>query len=99
MKNKRGQVLVGFLILVPVLLMFFIFLIDVALVMNKNIIVKGLVEVKEDMISNKQKLEMNDIEYSELYIKDNCVFVRTRVKSIFGQIVGKKEYEILVKKC
>lgn len=99
MKNKKGQVLVGFIILLPVLLIFFVFLIDMALIINKDIIIKGLVDVKEDLISNKQKLEMNNIEYSELYNQDNCVFVRTRVKSIFGKIINKTEYEILVKKC
>lgn len=99
MKDKKGQVLVGFVILLPVLLIFCVFVIDIAFVINKNVVVKGIIDVKEDLISNKQKLAMNEIEYSELYNKDNCVFVRTRVKSLFGKILKNTEYEILVKKC
>ena len=98
-ENKKGQALIAFIILLPIFLLCFALLIDVGFMVNKNIIIKGIIEVEDNLVSNEDRLNANKIEYTELYKENNCVYVRAYVKSIFGTIISQTKYEILVKKC
>lgn len=111
--NKHGQTLVIFLILLPFVLLFAALVIDIGLLTAEKIKASGVTNdtlesffVKrfenniEEEIKNYYK--KNNIELKELKIKgieDTFeIEIEYSIKSIFGNIIGMKEYQIHMNK-
>ncbi len=109
MNHNRGQVLVLFVILVPILLIIATFAIDVgnnynnAIKLNninKIVIKYGLDNIEKDNIKAEMVsllyLNDSDIENYFLDIKDNQITLKItkNVNSIFGGIIGKNFYHL-----
>ena len=108
MLNKRGQTLILFVVLIPVFLMIFALVVDMGLVVSKKVELQSisktvLNEIKENKMSleeaknlfNQNKIATDNLEIEET---TNTITLKneTTVKSIFGAIVGFKEYKIKV---
>lgn len=104
MMNKKGQSLIMFIILLPLLLMAFAFMIDVGLMYNANIKGRALLEdALEENLDIEEYFSINDINIDNLNkVNKNgkeCVIIEYRIDSVFGSLVGIKEYDISVDNC
>ena len=107
--NNKGQSLVLFIFLIPILIMAFAYIFDSALIISDNIKLKNIssTAIKYLLEENKTEddvrkyIEKNDKEIVilELTITDNEVIIHTQkiIDSVFGKIVGFKNYEINVR--
>lgn len=104
MMNKKGQSLIMFVLLLPIMLMIFALIVDVGLMYNANI--KGS-NLLDDALNEGTNIEdyfkINDIDLDNVKrISKNgeeCVIIEYRIDSIFGSLVGMKEYEIKINSC
>lgn len=107
--NNKGQTLIMFVLLLPLLLILMAFIIDIGFLYKENI--KNY-SVSKSIIENTYELRQND-EYEE-YVKvlfkknkidteklklnyyDNYIILSNEVKvdSFFGKIIGIKKYDI-----
>lgn len=109
--NNRGQTLIMFVILVPVILMLMALIIDTAYLYRENAklesttksIIKNLYDSKEDDNINRMIINLykeNDIQTKNLEIISNTTSLKIinhyKVDSIFGKIIGLKQYEVKV---
>ncbi len=104
--NKHGQTLILFVILIPLLLVLMGFLIDTSFVLSKKIHLREVTKdvLQEGMNKNDEKIKemflANDVLVDNLEIirKNNELEIKNEmnIKSIFGAIVGIKEYHIRV---
>jgi len=106
MINKRGQTLALFVILIPILLVIAAFVIDMGVVIyNKSHlkeVSKMALNENVDNLDNtnniKKILEKNkvDINNLEINIIDNKINLKNEieVESIFGAIIGIKNYKV-----
>lgn len=99
MKNRNGQVLVIFIILIPVFLMLGALIVDTGLMINRKISINNAVSNEKDIDKIKASLDNNNITYKNVKEENECIIIDSRVNSIFGKIIGKKEYKIIYKKC
>lgn len=102
--NKKGQSLVMFIIFLPVLLMALAFIIDVGLMFNAKI--KGnelLKTAAKENIDIKDYFKINGIKIENIEnSKSNgktCVIINYKIDSIFGSLMGFKEYQIEASNC
>ena len=106
--NSRGQTLVIFIIILPVIILGVSYLVDTGLMYIGRSKLIGTCKViideyyDEENIDSKVKkyLEDNDIKYTDYRVsRDNNLKleVDSKIDSIFGNVVGIKEYEISVK--
>lgn len=98
--NKRGQALVMFIIMVPILLLLFAFIVDVGLMYNAKI--KGRDMLKFAVNENydiKDYFSINDIEIESFEEKDACYVLKYEIDSVFGSLIGIKTYDIEVDNC
>ena len=105
--NKRGQTLILFVILIPILLGLCALVVDTGLIVSKNVelkeVSKTIIQDVWDMAS-KEKIEElfleNDIPIDQLDVelKDGEIhlFNEYEVSSIFGSIIGISSYKIQV---
>ncbi len=103
--NKHGQTLILFVILIPIILMLLAIIVDAGVVISKKAHIK---EVTKTVMKNnysksdeviKQVIEKNEIETKNLEIvRNNGLEIKNevKVKSIFGSIIGLKEYTIRI---
>lgn len=98
-RDKKGQALILFVILLPLMLMFMAFVVDTGIMFNKKIVVKNLIKNETSIEEIENKLKINKVSYKKIYEKNKCVIIESNVKAIFGKILKKSEYEIIVKKC
>lgn len=103
MLNNKGQSLVLFVILIPVIIMLICFVVDISYLsnesnrldnINKFVINKAFTnvnELEEEILANDK-----DIIIKEIKIDDNTIKISLtkNVNSIFGGIVGIKEYKL-----
>ena len=105
--NKRGQTLIIFVMLIPIILTMAALVIDVGLLYYKKSEYIGLVEdsIKEyfkdeDILSAKKTLTLNGVSLddAEISVSDNeiTITIDTKVDSIFGKVIRINEYEIKV---
>ena len=73
--------------------------IDTGLVLNEKIRINNVIGSENDLNKIKMSLENNNIKIKTIKEEKNCVIITSRVKSIFGKIIGKDEYRIKVEKC
>jgi len=98
--NKRGQALVMFIIMVPILLLLLAFIVDVGLMYNAKIKGRDMLKfaVKEDY-DIEDYFRINDIEVEKLEEENNCYIINYKIDSIFGSLIGIKTYNIEVSNC
>jgi len=109
MMNNKGQTLVIFVVILPMLILLIAFIIDVSLMysennklnnINKLVINYGLDNLEENGIENKleELVILNDkkIEKINIKIEKNKIIskLKKEEKSIFGNIIGLKKYKI-----
>lgn len=104
--NNKGQALVVFILILPIIIMLGAFMIDSGVIINENIKLNNVTEniVKETLKKSLSKEKVNnlidenlDSVYSKkISIDDNKVKINiiTKIKPIFGKIIGYKEYEL-----
>ncbi len=105
--NKHGQTLVLFVVLIPILLGFTAFIIDMGLIISKTVELK---EVSKTILENV-KNNASDEKIRELFLKNDIpveqldvvieknqihIFNEYEVDSIFGAVIGIKDYDIRV---
>ncbi len=110
MKHK-GQTLVAFVIIVPVFIIFLAFVVDTSYLFKeythlnnttktilKNTYQKRLESDYYDIVKNLFQKNNISVENLEAIVDENKVeiFNRYNIKSIFGQVIGIKQYEIKV---
>jgi len=89
-----------FIIMLPILLLMFAFIVDVGLMYNAKI--KGtslLKEAVEESVNVEEYFKINNIKIDNLKNEENCVIIEFRIDSVFGSIVGIKDYKIEVNNC
>lgn len=106
--NNKGQVLVLFIILIPVFLVLGAFIIDIGLISRENnhlenvsrMVIKEVID-EDDKKEKIEKLMVKnkiDITNLEVQIEDNEIRIKNEIaiKSIFGNIVGIDKYKIKI---
>ncbi len=107
--NNKGQTLIIFVILVPIIITMMALVVDVGMLENKVLKTKNIVDVaineyfaKEDVDVISKTLIENDIPTNKLVIQkaDNevSIDVSYEMDSLFGKIVGLQKYDIKVKR-
>lgn len=105
--NKRGQTLIIFVMLIPIILTMAALVIDVGLLYYKKNEYTGIVEESikeyfkdEDLTSAKKTLTLNGVSLddTEINVSDNKITVTldTKVDSIFGKVIRINDYEIKI---
>ena len=109
MINKRGQTLITFIIFIPIIIVIIAILVDNGLIIKEKNKLQSITEMiaKEINISNSKEetekqikvlYEENKIstENLKIEISDTTleIEIKCRIESIFGNLIGKKEYEI-----
>lgn len=105
--NKRGQTLILFIILIPIILGLGAFVVDTGLIITKTVhlkeVSKTIIEDVFEEASKNKITEMfleNDIHVDNLKIDigDNYINVTNEynIESIFGKIIGLNNYKIKV---
>ncbi len=98
--NKHGQALVIFIFFIPIFLLFCTLIIDTGLMVERNIKSKSLIKfaLKNNYDINSY-FEINNIKLESIEKKENCVIIVSRVDSVFGNILGYKNYKVESKYC
>ena len=108
--NNKGQTLIIFVILVPIIITMMALVVDVGMLENKVLKTKNIVDVaikeyfnkEEDVTVISKTLEENDISTDKLIIKrtdhEVGVNVEYEMSSLFGKIVGLQKYDVKVKR-
>lgn len=103
--NKRGQTLILFIILIPIILMLLGLVVDIGLVISKktqiNDVCKTIIRDYSDASDDDilKVMGKNDIDTKNVeIIRNNGLEIKNivKVKSIFGSIIGLKEYTIKI---
>lgn len=102
--NNKGQTLVLFVVMLPIILLGVCFFIDTGLIIyEQNRLEKLASEVVhyEEQLDDASKIETlikkNDKNIT-IEVKDKTFLLEKNVKSIFGQVIGMKEYHLKVEK-
>lgn len=109
--NNKGQTLIMFVILVPVLLILMAIVIDIGYLYRENAKLKSVTKtIIKDVYSKKDANNINNLIY-DLYKKNNIntqnikiennvnylkITNKYNIDSIFGKIIGIKKYELKV---
>ena len=107
--NKKGQTLVLFIIFIPILLLLAAFIIDTGIIIRESTKLKAVTKTvlkdtyykedkNSDMILNLLKKNDIDISNAKVTISEKNIIVKNsyKVASIFGKIIGIKEYKITI---
>ena len=106
--NSKGQTLVIFIIILPVIILGVSYLVDTGLMYigrSKLISTCKVIidEYYEEEISDskvEEYLKKNDINYTDYRVNRNnnlSIEVKSTIDSIFGKVVGIQEYEVSAK--
>lgn len=111
--NRKGQTLIIFVILLPIIFAFGAFIIDIGIITHEELKLSkitnlalencSLKETKEEnVLKIKEILEKNkiDIENLEVTQTDSVIRIQNayQIKSTFGALIGIKEYSIKIDK-
>ena len=105
--NKRGQTLIIFVMLIPIILTMAALVIDVGLLYYKKNEYTGIVEESikeyfkdEDLTSALETLTLNGVSLDDVLVSatDETISVTldTKVDSIFGKVIRINDYEIKI---
>lgn len=99
-KNKKGQTLIMFIILLPIFIGIIAFVVDYGIIVYEKNKLNNLILLSK---SRDKKIEilLNDNNIKNFKIKkyDNCYDVTYHKDSLFGSILGIKEYIIKSSSC
>jgi hypothetical protein len=93
--NKKGQVLVLFIICIPIMITLFSYLIEVSYIAYKTIIAKNYSNDNLFDIINMYK--DNDIDVKDLKIDNSLgynISFKTSIPSLLGKLINKSSYDI-----
>ena len=105
--NNKGQTLVVFILLIPLLLILGAFIVDNSMIVYKNLQLKNT--TKDIIRTNYEKHLLTDDEIKNIYLKNNIssddikiirennslkINITYYEQSIFGKLVNIKSYEI-----
>lgn len=103
--NNKGQSLVLFVIILPIIILLFVYLFDLANLTGEkikldNIAKQSITYLKEDkgILEVQNYIIKNDKEIKILNINDNEIHLEKEVPSIFGKNIGFKSYKIEIHK-
>ena len=105
--NKRGQTLIIFVMLIPIILTIAALVIDVGLLYYKKNEYTGIVEESikeyfkdEDLTSALETLTLNGVSLDDVLVSATdetiSVILDTKVDSIFGKVIRINDYEIKI---
>ena len=105
--NKRGQTLIIFVMLIPIIITMAALVIDVGLLYYKKNEYTGIVEESikeyfkdEDLTSALETLTLNGVSLDDVLVSatDETISVTldTKVDSIFGKVIRINDYEIKI---
>lgn len=105
--NKRGQTLIIFVMLIPIILTMAALVIDVGLLYYKKNEYTGVVEESikeyfkdEDLTSALETLTLNGVSLDDVLVSATdetiSVILDTKVDSIFGKVIRINDYEIKI---
>lgn len=104
--NKKGQTLIIFVILIPVMITMCALVVDIGYLTHQNEKIKGIVDdsiheyYAKGLVATKELLNLNEIEEKDYKIteKDNQIeiLVEKNIESIFGKIININEYAIKI---
>ena len=107
--NHKGQTLVMFVIIIPIIIILLAFVVDTGYIMYENIRIKGVTTtILETTFKNhyhpdyktqvQELFQKNNVSLknSDILIENDVVTMKmnTKIESIFGSIIGIKEYKI-----
>lgn len=107
--NKKGQTLLTFVLLIPTFLIFIAFVIDTGYLLKENTKLNNLTKTvlketakyynTQDYEEKIKKLyEVNGVLTENINLKTNensaIIQINNNIPSIFGNLIGIKEYEI-----
>lgn len=111
--NRRGQTLILFVFLIPILLLLFAFLVDLGFLNHEKIKLSGITDSLIKEYYNKEMDEKIEKEIKDIYTKNKIPIENLKIKkeegtleiqneyqieSIFGKIIGLKNYKISIHK-
>ena len=102
--NNKGQSLVFFILLLPIIFLIIGMLFDLSKVLNEKLKIKHIEEdyiyyLKENTYKEEELdsfLNKNDISSNEVVINSNEICITKKVPSNFGKIINKNTYQIKV---
>ena len=105
--NKHGQTLIAFVLLVPIFLIFLAFVVDTGLILKektkgvsttKTILKNIYKEPTEEKIKDLYQKNNISIENLEIKLEENSISITNEyeIDSIFGNIIGIKNYTIKI---
>lgn len=98
--NNKGQTLIMFIILLPILIGIIAFVVDYGVIVYEKDKLSNLIELSINENKNIDKiLKINDIKNYKKEEKENCYKITYYKKSLFGNVVGIKEYKITASSC
>lgn len=98
--NKKGQILISFVLLLPLLIAFLGYIVDISYIKyeeNKlnNIVLTNTKYIKDNNIDKiKELLISNDKQIININKINSKLIIIKEIPSFFGKIVGFKEYKI-----
>ena len=104
--DNKGQTLVIFIIILPLIILAMAFIVDTGImIINKSkldstskVIIDKYYDYEGDInLVVKEYLDNNDINYESYKVirEDNFrIEIKSKIDSIFGKVIGLKEYEI-----
>lgn len=100
--NNKGQTLVLFVVLIPLFLALFAFVIDSAYIVRKDIELEGIATsslktvIKDGKSINevKQVIKENDKNIKIISLDDSSIHLENKINPIFGKIVGYDKYNL-----
>ena len=100
--NNKGQSLVFFVALIPLLFIIFAFIFDTSLIIRENNRLESITTSAINYLAKENKpyqeveniIKENDKEINILIINNEEISLQKNVDSTFGKIIGFKNYEI-----
>ena len=103
--NNKGQSLVLFVIIIPIIILLFVYLFDLANLTSEKIKLDSIAKtsityLKEDkeILEVQNYIIKNDKEIKIIKINDTEIHLKKEVPSIFGKNIGFKSYKIEIHK-
>ena len=107
MNNNRGQTLILFLLVMPIIAGFLAFFIDISMVNYEKNRLDGIIMNNLDVILEKDIRDIdriknvfleNEVVIKNIFIEDNVInlVVDTKIKSLFGKILNFDIYKLRV---
>lgn len=102
--NNKGQSLFLFVLFLPIIIFALILIFDISYItINNNKLndiayqsIKYLVKDKKDKEEVEKIILLNDEEIEIIEITDNSIYLKKKIKPIFGTYMGYKRYELSI---